>query len=215
PDIFGVEIPPIRVEQAHQAAAIAGRYGDKFPWAGNTQAVDSDAVTQLLKRTWSATLSVVAADGIPTLGQGGNVLRTHSALALSIRTPPTLDCEAVNRQLTELLCSDPPCNATVSFQSLDVGQGWNAAAEAPWLIEALDGASNARFANDCVLTGEGGSIPLLADLQQRFPNAQFLVTGVLGPGSNAHGPNEFLHLPMVKAVTEAVARTLLVLGARG
>ena len=56
--------------------------------------------------------------------------------------------------------------------------------------------------------GEGGTIPFLAELGSRFPEAQFLVTGVLGPGSNAHGPNEMLDLTTARRVTAAVAHVL-------
>ena len=42
-------------------------------------------------------------------------------------------------------------------------------------------------------------------LGKMFPEAQFVITGVLGPASNAHGPNEFLHLDMSRRVTAAVA----------
>jgi hypothetical protein len=45
-------------------------------------------------------------------------------------------------------------------------------------------------------------------LGEKFPGAQFMITGVLGPHSNAHGPNEFLHIPTGKKVTAAVARVL-------
>jgi acetylornithine deacetylase/succinyl-diaminopimelate desuccinylase-like protein len=56
--------------------------------------------------------------------------------------------------------------------------------------------------------GEGGTIPFMGMLGARFPDAQFLITGVLGPGSNAHGPNEFLHLPMARRITATVSHVL-------
>ena len=56
--------------------------------------------------------------------------------------------------------------------------------------------------------GEGGTIPFMAMLGQRFPEAQFLVTGLLGPQSNAHGPNEFLHIPAGKKLTSCVASVI-------
>jgi len=46
--------------------------------------------------------------------------------------------------------------------------------------------------------GEGGSIPLMGKLTEIWPKGQFIITGVLGPQSNAHGPNEMLHLPFTK-----------------
>jgi acetylornithine deacetylase/succinyl-diaminopimelate desuccinylase-like protein len=56
--------------------------------------------------------------------------------------------------------------------------------------------------------GIGGSIPFMSMLGERFPKAQFLITGVMGPGSNAHGPNEFLDLPTGAKVTACVAQVL-------
>ena len=56
--------------------------------------------------------------------------------------------------------------------------------------------------------GEGGTIPFMAMLGEQFPNAQFLITGVLGPKSNAHGPNEFLHIEYAKRLTVCVAEVL-------
>jgi acetylornithine deacetylase/succinyl-diaminopimelate desuccinylase-like protein len=45
-------------------------------------------------------------------------------------------------------------------------------------------------------------------LSQGFPKAQMMVCGVLGPKSNAHGPNEFLHVPYAKKLTAAVAQVI-------
>ena len=56
--------------------------------------------------------------------------------------------------------------------------------------------------------GTGGTIPFMKMLGDRFPACQFFVTGVLGPHSNAHGPNEFLHLETGKRVTCCVAQVL-------
>ena len=64
------------------------------------------------------------------------------------------------------------------------------------------------------MMGEGGSIPFMGMLGEKFPEAQFLITGVLGPGSNAHGPNEFLDIPTAKRVTCSVAHVLAVHAAR-
>jgi len=57
--------------------------------------------------------------------------------------------------------------------------------------------------------GEGGTIPFMGMLGEKFPEAQFLVTGVLGPQSNAHGPNEFLHLATARRLTGCVSQVLM------
>ena len=51
-------------------------------------------------------------------------------------------------------------------------------------------------------------------LGEQMPHAQFVLVGVLGPESNAHGPDEFLHLPTVRRVTATVADVLQAHAAR-
>ena len=86
---------------------------------------------------------------------------------------------------------------------------------APWLETALERASQRLFGKPAMYMGEGGSIPFMGMLGEKFPEAQFLITGVLGPGSNAHGPNEFLHLPTARKLTCAVAQILADHASRG
>src|SRR3546814_1036024 len=86
--------------------------------------------------------------------------------------------------------------------------GWNAPAMSPWLEKAIDAASQEFYGRPAMYMGEGGSIPFMGMLGEKFPGAQFMITGVLGPHSNAHGPNEFLHIPMGKKVTASVARVI-------
>jgi acetylornithine deacetylase/succinyl-diaminopimelate desuccinylase-like protein len=77
-----------------------------------------------------------------------------------------------------------------------------------WLAKSVDQASLAFFGRNACNWGEGGTIPFMAMLGERFPEAQFVITGVLGPHSNAHGPNEFLHLPTARKLTGCVAQIL-------
>lgn len=90
----------------------------------------------------------------------------------------------------------------------EAGPGWDAPATEPWLADAVGEASVAAFGQPPGALGIGGSIPFMAMLGHRFPSAQFLVTGVMGPESNAHGPNEFLDLPTARRVTACVADVL-------
>jgi acetylornithine deacetylase/succinyl-diaminopimelate desuccinylase-like protein len=136
------------------------------------------------------------------------VLRPSTSLALSMRLPPTCDAEAAAAALERTLTADPPYGATVTFQRKEAAPGWDAPPFASWLATALDDASTSAFGNPARTIGEGGSIPFMGMLAARFPDAQFVVTGVLVPGSNAHGPNEFLHLPTARRVTECVAHLL-------
>ncbi|HEY5863074.1 MAG TPA: peptidase M20, partial [Casimicrobiaceae bacterium] len=186
----------------------------EFPFAGDTGPVDSDRTEALLNRSWRPALSVVGADGLPAIANAGNVLRPRTALKLSLRLPPTLDGEKATHDLKHLLEADPPHNATVKFEADQGASGWNAAPTAPWLARALDDASQAYYGRPAAAIGEGGTIPFMAMLGRQFPDAQFLITGVLGPHSNAHGPNEFLHVPYAKKLTACVAHALAAHAAR-
>ncbi|MET0732700.1 MAG: M20 family metallopeptidase, partial [Casimicrobiaceae bacterium] len=199
PSLFHVQIPLERAEQTIATAAIMGdTVIHEFPFAGDTGPVDSDRTEALLNRSWRPALSVVGADGLPAIANAGNVLRPRTALKLSLRLPPTLDGEKATHDLKHLLEADPPHNATVKFEADQGASGWNAAPTAPWLARALDDASQAYYGKPAAAIGEGGTIPFMSMLGRQFPDAQFLITGVLGPHSNAHGPNEFLHVPYAK-----------------
>jgi acetylornithine deacetylase/succinyl-diaminopimelate desuccinylase-like protein len=204
-----VDIPADRVTAAAATAAtLSGAPSDEFPFAGGTRPMSADATEQLLAQTWRPTLSVIGADGFPAPDRAGNVLRPWTRLTLSFRLPPTCDEHAAAAALERVLTDDPPSGAVVRFDVDSVGPGWAAPPLAPWLDAALADASTAAFGQPARTFGEGGSIPFMGMLGARFPKAQFVVTGVLVPGSNAHGPDEFLHLPTARRVTECVARLL-------
>ena len=209
PSVFHVQIPFERAEQAVATAMIMGpTVVQEFPFAGRTQPMHNDRTEALLNRTWRPALSVVGADGFPSIADAGNVLRPRTALKLSLRLPPTLDGEKATHDLKHLLEADPPHNASVKFEADQGASGWSAPPTAPWLTRALDDASQAFYGKPSAGIGEGGTIPYMAMLGHQFPDAQFLITGVLGPHSNAHGPNEFLHVPFAKKLTACVAHAL-------
>jgi len=215
PSAFHVQIPPERVEQAARAAAILGpTVFRKYPFIADTQPMVSDGAEALLNRTWRPALSVIGAEGLPPIASAGNVLRPCTELQLSLRLPPLIDGEQASRELKALLEADPPHRARVTFTSDQGATGWNAPATARWLADALESASQAHWAKPAAAMGEGGTIPFMAMLGRYFPAAQFLITGVLGPKSNAHGPNEFLHIPYAKKLTAAVAHVLAAHAAR-
>lgn len=212
---FHVDIPEARVAQAGRAAAfLADRVWQRFPWAGATQPNSTDQVTAILARTWRPTLTVTGADGLPATGSAGNVLRTHTALKLSMRLPPTCEPKAALAALQAALTHSPPNGAEVTFDCGDAAAGWEAPALADWLGEALDVVSSRWYGEPAAHMGEGGTIPFMGMLSDAFPQAQFVITGVLGPNSNAHGPNEFLHVPYAKKLTGCVADLLALHGAR-
>jgi acetylornithine deacetylase/succinyl-diaminopimelate desuccinylase-like protein len=204
-----VAVPPDRLRQAEASAAVLGEsVFAKFPFPPGMGPIADDPTTLVLNRTWRPWLAITGMDGVPAVRAGGNVLRPYTAAKLSLRLPPTVDGAAATRRVKAILEADPPHGARVTFSSEAAASGWNAPAFAPWLERAMDEASRAAFGKPAVAMGEGGSIPFMAMLGERFPAAQFLVTGVLGPGSNAHGPNEFLHLPTAERVTTCVALVL-------
>jgi acetylornithine deacetylase/succinyl-diaminopimelate desuccinylase-like protein len=202
-----VEIP---ADRRAQADATAGEFtiGDDFPFVDGAGPTTPDPVEQLLARTWEPTLSVVGAEGLPRVADAGNVLRPTTSLQLSFRIPPTCDHDRALAAVTAALTADPPYGARVQFLDGHGAPGWNAPSFAPWLEEALDAASLATFGNPARTFGEGGTIPFMGMLGEMFPDAQFVVTGVLGPGSNAHGPNEFLDLVAARRLTAALAMVL-------
>lgn len=206
PEALHVEIPAERIEQARAVTAALGTaVYDKFPFVAGAGPIASDLTELILNRTWRPTVSVTGAEGMPALADAGNVLRPYTALKLSLRLPPTLSADDALREVQALLSSDVPYGARVTLANIEGANGWNAPAMAPWLTEAATRASNAHFGKDPMLMGEGGSIPFMAMLGEKFPAAQFVITGVLGPGSNAHGPNEFLHIPTGRRLTACVA----------
>jgi acetylornithine deacetylase/succinyl-diaminopimelate desuccinylase-like protein len=209
PADFHVEIPAARRQQAVAAGAALGEtLYTRFPFTAGTRPLAMDPTELILNRTWRPALSIIGADGLPASGAAGNVMRPTTTLKLSLRLPPTCDGAAATRKLQSLMEQEPPDGARVSFESNWAASGWNAPALAPWLEQSLEQASQAYFGKPAAYMGEGGTIPFTNMLGERFPDAQFLVTGVLGPHTNAHGPNEFLHIPTGKRVTCCVARVI-------
>ena len=203
------EIPAERVEQARQAGAILGQtVSTKFPFAGGTRPMAADPAEAILNRTWRPFLSVVGADGLPAIKDAGNVLRPRTSLKLSLRIPPLVDGRQATLDLKRILEADPPSGARVTFAADQGASGWSAPPTAPWLHEAVNRASQSFYAKPAAMIGEGGTIPFMAMLGKQFPAAQFLITGVLGPKSNAHGPNEFLHIAYATRLTCCVASVL-------
>ncbi|TMH63169.1 MAG: M20/M25/M40 family metallo-hydrolase [Betaproteobacteria bacterium] len=203
------EIPAERKTQAQRAAQVLGEeIWRKFPFVDGMRAMHGDVAELILNRTWRPMLAVTGADGLPAPANAGNVLRPKTQLVLSLRLPPTLHAERAAQRVKQLLEADPPYGARVRFAYGQAATGWNAPATAPWLERAVSQASQQHYGQPAMWMGEGGTIPFMAMLGEKFPQAQFLITGVLGPHSNAHGPNEFLHLAYAKKLTACVADVL-------
>jgi acetylornithine deacetylase/succinyl-diaminopimelate desuccinylase-like protein len=202
-------IPPDRRAQARAAAGVLGNtVFEKFPLPPGMRTVSNDPYELLLNNTWRPTLSVTGAEGLPESRSAGNVLRPYTTLKLSFRLPPTLDAARASEVVRNALERDAPYGAAVSVRIESAMAGWNAPELAPWLEQSMQRASRESFGRDAMYMGTGGSIPFMGMLGLRFPGTQFLITGLLGPKSNAHGPNEFLHIETGKRLTACVARVL-------
>jgi acetylornithine deacetylase/succinyl-diaminopimelate desuccinylase-like protein len=206
---LATEIPRQRVLQAERTAQVIGdEIFTKFPLHPGVEPLTRNVVELILNRTWRPGLAITGADGWPPIGSAGNVLRPFTRLKLSLRIPPRVDPNVAAEAVKQALEKDPPYGAKVSFSDINANAGWDAPEMAPWLDKALDAASQRHFGKPSMYMGEGGTIPFMYMLGEKFPKAQFCITGVLGPGSNAHGPNEFLHLPTARKLSLCVADVL-------
>ncbi len=202
-------IPAARQQQNIDAARTLGdELLESQPLTAGTTAVHTDSGELKLNLSWRPTLTVTGIDGLPAIANAGNVRLPHAAAKLSFRLPPTINPETAAAALKQILENDPPHGAKVKFDVTDIGPGWEAPAEAQWLLDAGHKASEAVYNKPMMLSGGGGSIPFMGLLAEQYPDAQFFITGVLGPKSNAHGPNEFLHIPFTKKLTTCIAIVL-------
>lgn len=204
-----VRIPESRLQQIK---ATAEALGDDFiksvPFLDGVQPVCHDTQELILNRTWRPALSITGIDGVPSTLHAGNVTLPHLTVKLSLRVPPTCDAIKASSALKEILENNPPFGAVVTYEEEKYSRGWNAPELSDWLSKASDAASQLFFGKNTAYLGIGGSIPFMGMLSDMFPKAQFLITGVLGPQSNAHGPNEFLHIAYVKKITACVASVI-------
>lgn len=203
------DIPQERIVQAMQCALVLGNeVYCEFPWHDDVEPVVEDKTQLILNRTWRPALTVTGADGFPAIADAGNVMRPITAFKLSMRLPPLVEPKKAAKVIHDTLTKNPPYNAKVHFKVDDGSSGWNAPALPEWLAKAAFEASKTYYDKPAAYMGEGGTIPFMGMLGEQFPEAQFMITGVLGPHSNAHGPNEFLHLDMVKKLTSCVSFVL-------
>ncbi len=200
--------PKHRLEEIQKKIDQLQGGADSFPWHNKMEPMSQDSMTGEIQRTWGPTLSIVGADGIPAVKDGGNVLRPYTTLKLSFRLPPDIDCNTAMDEVNAVLTKNPPYNSSINVDWEEPANGWNAPKLSSWLDTAIQDASNTFYNKPALSMGEGGTIPFMAMLGEKFPNAQFVITGVLGPESNAHGPNEFLHIPFGKKLSACIGYIL-------
>ncbi len=199
-------------EVVRAAKDLAAEFGDiiarELPTLEGVELMGASAEERILRRTWYPTLSIIGLGGAPAPEIAGNVLRPSTTAKLSFRLPPNVEAEAARDALIPILTTDVPSAARVTLKNWEFGSGWYSPPLAPWLAEALDVASHDAYGRAPGFTGEGGSIPFLASLGKRYPDVQFVATGVMGPQSNAHAIDEFLDLPMTVGITNSVITVL-------
>ena len=179
-----------------------------FPIVEGLQTVSPNALESLILNGWKPQLAVTGIDGLPILSKAGNVMLPYTSAKLSIRIPPTKNPEEAKQLIIKTLTTNPPYNAKVTISDTGVGGGFNAPAFSEPLEKAIEEASQSYFGKGFLNISEGMSIPFMGFLNEHWPKTQFIITGVLGPGSNAHGPNEFLHIPYAKKLTCSMAYIL-------
>ena len=208
-DELKTDIPDYRLNETEKFVSILGNeVVEEFPWKENMKPSSEDNVEGVLRRTWRPALSVVGADGLPPSANAGNVLRPYTKLQLSMRIPPMVDPIKAQKALRKVLTENPPYQSKITLDFEEGAWGWNAPETEDWLSNAMEKYSKIFYGESSGSLCEGGTIPFMAMLGEQFPKAQFVITGVLGPGSNAHGPNEFLHIPYAKKLTACVASIL-------
>jgi acetylornithine deacetylase/succinyl-diaminopimelate desuccinylase-like protein len=208
PELYA-QIPADRIAQARDVARVLGdEVKTTYPFAGTTRPVSDDSVELILNRAWRPQLAVTGMNGLPQPEDAGNVMLPFTTATLSLRLPPTLEAKGADALLKKLLTEQVPYGAKAELSVRGANTGWNAPSLSPWLEKSIAAASQATFGKPPAYFGEGGTIPFMGMLGEKFPMAQFMITGALGPHSNAHGPNEFLHIPAAKKVTAAVSMVL-------
>lgn len=204
-----VDIPQSAIDAAHQVAQIVGtEVYSEFPWLGGVSPTSDSVADLVLANCWEPSLATVGLSGAPNVENAGNTLRPETSAKLAIRLPPTLDAETAGQTIKSILETDPPYGAHVEFDCEQPMSGWCAPEEDPWLAAALSDTSQSYFGKPVGHMGLGGGIPFMKMLGDAYPGTQFVVTGVLGPASNAHGPNEFLHIETGKRVTASMAEVI-------
>ena len=204
PELRGSGIPE---DHRRALSEVAQEFTDNaLPTVDGLHLLGKSAGDRLIARAWSPALEVTGMDGLPAVRDGGNVLRPFTTAKISLRLPPDVDAQLAADALISAITTDEGAHITIDLEG--VANGWVAPPLDASNTAALARVSQASFGHPVGFHGEGGTIPFLADLKRSFPSTQFVATGVLGPHSNAHGPNEFLHIPMAKAVTHAVAELL-------
>lgn len=143
----------------------------------------------LTTRLWFKPAIAVLAIDAPPLSQAINQLVPVARAKVSMRIAPGQDPEAAREALVAHLEAAVPWGAEITVTPGAIGDAF-----------ALDTSNDASmtfkeafriaYGNDTVEMGVGGSIPFVAAFEEAYPEASILLTGVMDPTSQIHGPNE-------------------------
>ena len=204
-----VDIPEQIREKAMALREIVGdSIWEQFPTVDTLRQASETTEDMIVAMNWEPTLSIIGADGIPSVQDAGNVLRTNTDLKLSFRIPPGVDSESAIARAKVILEEDPPYGAEVTFTPDSCADGFHAPPLDGPISEAIQEASMELTGLPPLATWTGGTIPFMSMMQGKYPEAMFLCTGTSGPGNNAHGPDEKLHIPSSKRLTVALSATI-------
>jgi acetylornithine deacetylase/succinyl-diaminopimelate desuccinylase-like protein len=207
---ISVDIPQYRIDDAQKLADYEKEKAvtDLVKLLEGVKPLTEDYKEVILNNTWRPTLVVTGMSGFPAAEGAGNVLRAKTKAKLSFRLPPTFDCKESEKVITDILTKDPPYNSKITVKIVCSGNGWAAKDMHPSLKKSFSESSKFLFGSDYYNCGEGGSIPFIAELGELYPKCEILVTGVLGPGANAHCLNECLNLDYTTKMIVALSHCI-------
>lgn len=189
-------------------AALLGDKGESFAWAGGTHARTSDPKEAIVRTAWMPSLSFLGADGFPSTGEASALIRPSTSLFLSFRIPPRVNAREAFEAVRATLLADPPCGAEIEIDNVRYEEGFETPPLSTWFEKAWRESSLALFSSEPASLFEGASIGTLGRFRRTFPRSDFLTTGALLPGANAHAPDESLDLGYAAKLTEAVAHMI-------
>ncbi len=140
------------------------------------------------------------------------VLPARAMAKVSCRLVPDQDPAEIERLMQAHVARVSPAGVTTTVTHLHGGRPWRAELNGP-LYEAARRALGAAFGREPVITGEGGSIPVVGDFERIF-GAPVLLVGFGLPGENAHAPDEWMSMENFTLGMRAIATLWDELGVR-
>eukprot|EP00824_Muranothrix_gubernata_P021667 TRINITY_DN479_c0_g1_i1.p1 TRINITY_DN479_c0_g1~~TRINITY_DN479_c0_g1_i1.p1 ORF type:complete len:483 (+),score=91.68 TRINITY_DN479_c0_g1_i1:3-1451(+) len=206
-DEFQSPLSEKREKQLRESAKILGKtLVEDMPLLEGCKPFHPDVTEMVINKSWKAMLCITGAESLPNLENAGNVLRPTTTLKMSMRLPPPLNPYKAMEKAKEILSKDVPHNAKVEFIGNFCAPGLECPMLSPELEKSLDDSAKTFMGHPALYMGEGGSIPFMAMLHEMYPSTQIIVTGILGPGNNAHGPNEMLNIDYTKKLMMCITK---------